>query len=541
MSDVWWCNKCQVPLLTPRCEACGSRSRTPFARDVVPVFREEHELLRNRLGLEYLPKRPQDFYLWSSGSYYYRLGARAAKVRFAGRKTPEVQAEDDGLAFRRRPTYASRLKQLPERLGRANRRRLEEIEHEAVTFIQETVREYDTYTPLVAFSGGKDSVVVSELVCRALGTRSILHMMADTTIEIPATYEFLETFQTVFPHVPLLRVSPQKDFVEMSRTIGPPSRILRWCCTSHKKAPMATVIQSLARSGRRALTFDGIRAKESFRRRKYDRITEDPQIKGEVLASPIREWTDLEVWSYILWRGLPINEGYRYGLRRIGCLYCPFNGLWSRYLIRVLYPDSDKRWQMFLYRHAVEAGHPDPEHFAQEGWRKRAGGRGLEHGRASVRKEVCLREERTYTYRLFRPWSESFWEYMRPFGTFSSVYDDGMIERGEITDRKTGSVLARVRISKPRDQLRISFADRSNGRLFLQRFERQVRKYQSCVLCGGCEAACPVGAISVNGSYRVMEDKCFGCLECVSAPCVAVESLTRKGATMTGRPCNGAV
>ncbi|MFW6103250.1 MAG: phosphoadenosine phosphosulfate reductase family protein [Chloroflexota bacterium] len=270
-------------------------------------------------------------------------------------------------------------------------------------------------------------------------------------------------------------------------------------------------------------------------------MTEDPQIKGEVLASPIRDWTDLEVWSYTLWRGLPVNEGYRYGLRRIGCLYCPFNGLWSRYLIRVLYPELDERWRSFLHRHAVKAGHPAPEHFAREGWRKRAGGRGLEHAKASVHKDVCVREEQTFTYHLARRWRESFWEYIRPFGTFSSFHDDGIIERGEITDRGTGSLVARVRISKPRAQLRISFAERMNGRLFLQRFERQIRKYQSCVLCGGCEASCPVGAISVNGSYRIIEDKCVGCLECVSAACVAVESLKRKGTTVSGRRCNGTV
>lgn len=39
-----------------------------------------------------------------------------------------------------------------------------------------------------------------------------------------------------------------------------------------------------------------------------------------------------------------------------------------------------------------------------------------------------------------------------------------------------------------------------------------------CVMCGSCEGACPVGAISEGDTkYVIDKDACAGCGECASA------------------------
>lgn len=539
MNGVWWCSQCQVPLLTPHCDACGRTYSKPFARDLVPVFREEMTLLRDRLGMPHLPKRSRDFYIWNSGNRYYRLGEKVAVLRYDGTTRPRVSETPTGQGHRR-PRHRTALDEVPARMYLANRVHMESIEHEALEFVRETVGQYPEHVPMVTFSGGKDSALVSALVCKALGRCSVLHVMSDTTLEAPETYDYVKTFGRIFSQIPLVVVTPQVDFREVSSEIGPPSRIQRWCCTSHKAAPIASVVAALRRDRAGVLTFDGIRAAESTRRQSYARVTSKHKIRGEVLASPIQSWGDLEVWTYTLGHGLAFNQGYRYGFRRIGCLPCPFNSLWSRYLVATRYPRQDREWQSFLMDHAKRIGHPNPEHFASEGWRKRAGGRGMEHERASLMKETCLREERTFTYTLVRPWSEAFLEYIRPFGALVPNYDDGLILKATIVNRELAEMVARLRVTRPRNQIRVTFAPRKNLRLLVQRFERQLKKYQSCILCGGCMAACPADAICATGRFVVDAERCVHCLECVSAPCVAVESLTRTG-KVQWRVCDGSV
>ena len=540
MKGVWWCDRCQVPLLTAVCEICGQRFTSPVAKDLVPVFAEETALLRDNLYFSALPKRARDFYLWVWGTAYYRLGNRVATLSIPDPDRPSLTVSGlSGIVTR--PKHATRLSSLPQRIYAANRTRIESLEHEALEFIRDAAGKFEAHVPVVAFSGGKDSTVVSALVCKALGQATILHVMADTTMEAPDTYKYLDSFQDAHPRVPFMMVSPQIDFYKMCQEIGPPSRILRWCCTSHKAAPIATVVRALRHSHSQVLTFDGIRAAESARRRQYSRITHTHKIAGEVLASPILSWSSLDVWTYIIARQLPFNRGYRIGFRRMGCLPCPFNSKWSRFLTGASYPVQNREWASFLQKHGERIGHPRPEHFAFEGWRTRVGGRGMPHQRASLEKETCLREDRTFAYTLSRNFSGDMLEYLKPFGRFHVTYDDGCILRGVIADGRTRQPLVSLKVIRVRNLARFQIAERKNLRLFVQRVERQLRKFQSCIRCGGCAAVCPTGALMIDGRFRIDVSRCVGCLKCVSASCLAEESLKAKGQKSSWRVCDGSV
>ncbi len=509
-----------------------------MAADLAPVFSEEMDYLRDILGVRCLPKRSRDHYLWSSGVHYYRLGRRVITLRNLSGDTPRPEIVDEAGIHARGRSGTSRVTPVT-RLVRANLAHMERIENEATSFIRTTIEEHPGHAVLVAFSGGKDSTAVSVLCRKSVGHSSVIHIFSDTTVEAPDTYDYLSRFQRENPRVPLIRVGPSVGFLDMCSEIGPPSRILRWCCSSHKATPMARVVSALAKDNDGVLTFDGIRAAESSRRSKYARVTHDAKIQNEILASPILDWGDLEVWAFLLSQDVRFNRAYRRGFRRVGCLPCPFNSRWSDILASHYYPEWHASWREFLLQHAQRIGHPNPAHFSCEGWRARAGGNGLEHQRASLRKEACEKERQTYTYELVRPWTDAVLEFLKPLGAIQIASDDGVILGLEVIDPVSRRPLLRARISRPRSHLRVHFSDQRNLRLFIQRFERQLRKYQSCVLCGSCASACPSGALSVSGGLAIAEGSCSGCLLCVRADCVAEESLKRKGRSVEWRVCSG--
>ena len=173
---------------------------------------------------------------------------------------------------------------------------------------------------------------------KALGRPDTPHLFADTTLESPDTYQYLQVFSRQHPRTPLLRRGPQVPFAELCAEIGPPSRIQRWCCTTHKMVPLRALVESL-NGGGPVVTFVGVRAMESMWRSNMPRVSAGEKIAGEIVARPILDWSDLDVWLLTLVRGLPVNAGYRKGFTRMGCIGCPMTSQWSDVLSQFYYPD----------------------------------------------------------------------------------------------------------------------------------------------------------------------------------------------------------
>ncbi|MBF0303411.1 MAG: phosphoadenosine phosphosulfate reductase family protein [Desulfamplus sp.] len=382
---------------------------------------------------------------------------------------------------------------------------------------------------LVSFSGGKDSTVVSHLVMNALGRSDILHIFADTTIEFPDTYRYINDFQQQHPLTPFITSRSQLDFFETAKSIGPPSRILRWCCTTHKTNPLSKIINSLS-PNKGVLTFDGVRKSESSRRSEYPRISNQHKIAREILARPILDWSDLQVWIYLRFHDLNFNKAYKRGFRRVGCLYCPFNSDWSYEITKKCYPKKYERWQNFLMEQALRMAHPNPENFVDKGWRARAGGRGLDYYKTSIESAPCLLSDTALSYQLLSGDIKNVNYFLSPFGNQTWIRKNDYSEVFFIHDYQTNELLASVEVGFQDNAIRINYLLEKNRLLFRQRVEKQIKKIQSCFYCGACGAKCTVKALDINqGSYKIDNSKCISCLTCVSHDCPAVKSLHYKG------------
>jgi len=197
----------------------------------------------------------------------------------------------------------------------------------------------------VAFSGGKDSQVLLELVKMA-GVKYTAHMQV-TTIDPPELMHFVRTH---YPDVVLHR--PEVNFYKLIEKKGSlPTRGVRWCCQvlkEHAGVGMVTLVGvRAAESTKRARRQEVERIHRNKKKRKLpadlfemneERIHQCVGGKDKIVVSPIFHWSDADVWNFIRGNGLPYCELYDQGWLRIGCVGCPMARKKERFISMKRYP-----------------------------------------------------------------------------------------------------------------------------------------------------------------------------------------------------------
>jgi len=191
-------------------------------------------------------------------------------------------------------------------------------EQEAIQFLKEYEPKEGYY---LAFSGGKDSIVIYDLAIKA-GVKFDAHF-SRITIDPPEVEKFIkENYPDVIwerPKISFFQLIVKEKML--------PTRKIRFCCRALKE---------IGGKGRTVIT--GIRKQESRFRMKRTKFEESKRVKGKFFCNPIIEWSESDVWDYIRDNKLKYCSLYDKGKKRIGCLFCPMQGKKGMEYDRIHYP-----------------------------------------------------------------------------------------------------------------------------------------------------------------------------------------------------------
>lgn len=533
-TSVFYCKHCKAPSFFDVCPVCGSECHC-IGSDLRPVFPQE------RLLLEVLTDSPFKYAessVWNVGSNHYVIDG--VKKNFQYRELRQNNKAEDVIAKLNQYSEQNRKyeecfleSEYIQNFIKINKGRLNFITHEATEYIKGLAEDKDESEMFVSFSGGKDSTVTSDLVINALPDKHIIHIYGDTTLEYPASEVYLKRFRKEHPDVPVLTAkNKDQDFQNLCEVIGPPARMMRWCCTVFKTGAITKKIDSTFKDAKRIITFQGIRRNESLSRSKYDRESNDSKIKKQIAVNPIIDWLDFDVWLYLLSNHVDFNDAYKQGFSRVGCWCCPNNSSWSEYLSSIYMNEEFNKFRDILYKFAQKIGKPDWKDYIDDGeWKKRQGGNGLDISKKSVVSfKPCALEENTYNFELTKPITEEIYKFFKPFGKLNFEIGRKALNEVYVLDRKTNMPLLRLSGRIGADVIKIAVV--GDSPLFKQKkivemyLKNQINKYQTCIGCTYCEAVCRFGALKVFNkekgnvsndtiSYTIDENKCVGCLECV--------------------------
>ena len=528
-SEVFWCDSCSTPVLQEVtqadkgiCPLCGNKMRY-ISTDLRPVFPEERLLLEIMLG-----KRPNEYIsepVWAINNRYY-VNGKAIILPNSFFENADAQAISNELKLYAKENTYEHFNRYIETFICANERRLNYLKDEATEFVHKAAEKFDEENIVLSFSGGKDSTVTADIVIKALSNPSLVHIFGNTTLEFSSTYEYVERYRSEHP-LAIFQVANNKEqnFYDVCEDIGPPARMMRWCCSMFKTGPITRVINSLYRN-QQILTFYGIRKTESVSRSKYNRIEDDAEsvkIQQQTVASPIFFWKDIDIWLYILSEKIDFNEAYRFGYDRVGCWCCPNNNQRAQFLSRIYMPEQSMKWRDFLISFAKKIGKPDPEIYVDTGkWKARQGGNGLAAaGNVKIKFTNCTSEEHAKIYRLVRPFDDELVGMFVPFGRVAPELGQKILNEILVLDHKSKVPILSIQpFSQDGYEYAVkvrtmNVADHDD----LQRMVGyQIRKYNACRKCLKCESLCRAGAISIIGnSYYIDPQKCVHCKMCVTA------------------------
>jgi len=517
---VYWCQTCNVPLLQSKCGNCGEHG-LKMVSDIRPIFEGEKCLLEEWIQ-ERLPQPANTLWMrrkiiWYQGRRYLSLSANGHP--HITKRYADLSSNHSGSA----PT--------PEVLMKANASVLKELETEAINFIKQTVDQLAGRIPVVSFSGGKDSTVISILVRKALGKDEIPHIFSDTTIEFPDTYEYFNLCRDLWPTIPWHVTASPNDWFEMCDLFRPPSRFLPWCCSVFKTSGVFEIHRrDFPRSS--ILNFQGIRAVESSLRRRLPRLHHSKKVSTEICAEPIFYWKDIHVWLYLLANKIPFNQAYRKGCLRVGCLYCPHQSEYQQTISESLYPEKMKQWRDYICDFATSLDKTDPQDYWESGsWKWRVGA-GQQKVPPKAEARECSDGPNVINFILEEDCTDRCAEFLKPFG--SVVSSISALGRFHVISGPEDTPLFQVQVVPGFPRARVIFADGGPSKALIGGLSRQLRKAQVCVACGACASTCPQKAIKVDGRFTIDDSRCTHCGLCmrttrIASSCIALEVYRRRG------------
>lgn len=476
-------------------------------KELRPVFHEELDLLGFRdFGWEYEPSdKPL---LWAETRRYIHNGELVAEANGGGLYTKPT------LKIHKTPLVLEPVN-IDEMAKRNNAKMSALIQHTAgLIFDKYSLYKDKVDVVYVAFSGGKDSIVLLDLVQKSLPHDVFKVVFGDTTMEVSDTYKAVKTAKEKYPSVDIYTATSKFDAMDSWELFGTPSRTLRWCCAVHKSAPSLLKLREIiGKTQMSALAFDGVRSSESLKRATYIANGDNSKHGSQSNAHPLASWNAAEVFLYILGNDLMYNNSYRYGNIRVGCIICPFASDWGEYITNRVYPNETNKFLKMISKGLIDKISDDSErtkYIGYGGWKVRIDGRDFSsEGNRVIESE----NNETYIYNINGS-KDTFLEWLKPIGN-SIRSDNGSYLMSykkdkyifDLDDFNNGFRVTINKRQKTQDFVR-----------FMYLFKNAMYKTAYCEQCRVCEVECRFGALSFPDNRININSNCAGCEKCLDMP-----------------------
>lgn len=497
---------------------------TNFSKEPRPVYAHEMDILGFDQYWEY-EKQNDVPYMWAESNLYWYRGVQIAKIKGGDLYTkPELQPtvnENGVIPFNKESGCVLEKIDIPA-MCKANAELMQVIEDSTVKRIVKAYEKYKNKLDIfhVAFSGGKDSAVLLDLVKKALPKDSFVVIFGDTGMEFPDTYDVVKKTQeqcekdgTHF-YIAKSHFNPEESW----KIFGPPARVLRWCCSVHKSTPQTIKMREITgKNDYTGLDYVGVRAHESVARSTYEFESYGKKQKGQYSFNPILEWTSAEIWLYIYINKIFINEAYKKGNSRAGCLFCPMSGGSSDYFRHCSYEKEIEKYISFIKESYVSNDEKSVNSYLMNGgWNARNNGRSL---RDNPTKCVETTENRNIKIVVTNP-ATDWKEWIKTLGNIGENGNNFTVRfEGEDIDFTVKTNDKGYVVTLPEKY-------NSKNPKFIRLFRQVFRKSAYCVGCRVCETNCHNGCIKfVDGKLKI--EKCVHCYQChdISSGCLLFHSL----------------
>ena len=300
-----------------------------------PIFREYCEFLKDKVDLEL-----EEGYYWLDNSIIKAFD-KEGNIHKLYRIV--INDEDLSMAYKVPKGYSKR-----EDIDIAswndvvemNKEIIRQKEKESLELITKVLSDYKDCSPQILTSGGKDSSVTMHLVRKV---QNNVHAIFNNT-----SLDCVDTYLHIKREVDNVQIiNPKEGFYQWRKRLQfIPTRFSRACCTIFKEGAMIDVLPH----DEKYLFFLGMRNEESSTRSDYgDMWRNNKWCDNWQGCLPIRKWTELDIWLYIIMENISFNPKYRKGYSRAGCaIACSFASKSTWVLDKYWYPTMRNRWENIL-------------------------------------------------------------------------------------------------------------------------------------------------------------------------------------------------
>lgn len=514
-------------------------SPLPFSKEPRPVYYKELDILGFDKYWNY-EKNDTYPYMWAEANNYWYRGRLVAKTKGGSLySAPELiivdepEPNNEPLRFVDIPGMVDKNKDL-----------LEKLTQETIKKVFNTYVEYKNKVDVfyVAFSGGKDSIVTLDIVQRALPHNEFMVLFGDTGMEFPDTYDVVDKIEEecVRKGIRFERSKSQYSPSYTWNTIGPPAQKMRWCCSVHKTAPQILLLRKITgKSAFKGMAMMGVRADESFSRSKYDELNFGTKHQGQYDFYPIFTWNSAELFLYLYKENLIINETYKRGNSRAGCLVCPMEAVKNTWFKEQSYSGNSNSCQSTSFYNNIIINQTFAHNLSKQNleefmgigvWKSRHNGSKLSSPKNWYHEEKIGDD---YVFRLDHI-SVDWKEWFKTLGEINYISDTELSVRCEndlyFIEHYAEDNCYVFKIKSIKNSQKAIY--------FLSWLKIVLKKCTYCITCQICEANCPNGFIKMESGTVEIDNKCTKCKKCykVNGGCVvaASQQLPKEANKMNG-------